>query len=54
MLLKLSPLLLFFTLPLFPATPYAGLPLWAWVSLGITVIYALILIISINKEFEGE
>ena len=51
MLLKLSPLLLFFTLPLYPSTPYAGLPLWAWVSLSVSLIYALFLIVGIDKTF---
>lgn len=54
MFLKLSPLLLFLTLPLFPSTPYAGLPLWAWISIAMTIVYAAVLIVVVEKGFKGE
>lgn len=53
-MLKLSPLLLFLTLPLLPSTPYAGLPLWAWGSLGASILYAFILILAIENEWDEE
>ena len=49
---KLSFVLLFFTLPLLPSTPYAGLPLWAWASLLSSLFYALILIFAIETEWD--
>lgn len=52
LMLKFSPLLLLFTLPLLPATAYLGLPLWAWASLGATLAYALVLIFSIEYEWD--
>lgn len=51
---KLSFLALFLTLPLFPSIPYFGLPLWAWASVGMSLIYALILIIRIEKEWKED
>ena len=51
---KLSFLSLCLTIPLFPSTPYAGVPLWAWISLGMSALYALILIVHIEKEWESE
>ena len=51
---KLSFLSLFLTIPLLPSTPYAGLPLWAWASLGMSLIYALTLIVFIEKDWEDE
>ena len=49
---KLSFLVLLLTTPLLPSTPYAGLPLWAWVSLAMSTLYALILIIHIEKNWD--
>jgi len=49
---KLSFLALFLTLPFLPSTPYLGFPLWAWASIGMSLIYGLILIIRIEKEFK--
>ena len=51
---KLSFLSLFLTIPLLPSSSYTGLPLWAWASLGMSLIYALILILMIEKEWESE
>jgi len=48
---KISLLLLLLTLPLFPSTPYAGVPLWAWVSMGMSVLYALVLIYHIQTSW---
>ncbi len=54
-MLRLSLIFLLLTLPLLPATPYAGIPLWAWASLGMSVLYALTLLFAIEKEWdEGE
>jgi hypothetical protein len=53
-MLKLSPLLLFLTLPLLPSAPYAGLPLWAWASLGASFLYAIVLILAIENEWDEE
>lgn len=54
MLFKLSLVLLLLSVPLLYGTPYLGLPLWAWVSLGITLVYALSLILSITREWPDE
>ena len=51
---KLSFLSLLLTIPLFPSTPYAGVPLWAWVSLGMSAVYALVLIFHIEKDWKCE
>jgi len=51
---KLSLFLLLLTLPLFPATPYAGLPLWAWVSMGMSVLYAIVLIAHIQNNWDED
>ncbi len=51
---KLSFVSLLLSTPLLPSTPYAGVPLWAWASLGMSVVYALILILMIEKEWESE
>ena len=48
---KFSFIILFLTLPLLPSTPYAGLPLWAWFSLCMSVVYAFILILHIQKNW---
>jgi len=53
-MLRRSPLLLFLTLPLLSSTPYAGLPLWAWGSLGASLLYAIVLIFSIEREWDEE
>jgi hypothetical protein len=54
LMLRRSPLLLFLTLPLLSSTPYAGLPLWAWGSLGASLLYAIVLIFSIEREWDEE
>mgnify|MGYP006909082146 CR=1 FL=1 len=51
---KYSPLLLLLTLPLFSSTPYAGVPLWALVSIAMTIIYAIVLIFVVDKGFKSE
>ena len=53
-MLKFSPLLLLLTIPLLPATACLGLPLWAWASLGATLVYAIILILAIEYEWDEE
>jgi len=50
----LSFLALFLTIPLLPSTPFAGLPLWAWASIGMSLVYALVLILFIEKSWEDE
>ncbi len=51
---KLSFLTLFLSLPLLPSTPYLGLPLWAWASVGMSLVYGLVLIIRIETEWEED
>ena len=51
---KLSFIILFLTLPLLPSTPYAGLPLWAWFSLGMSICYALVLILYIQTSWDDK
>ncbi len=53
-MLKFSPLLLLLTLPLLPSTPYLGLPLWVWASLGMSLVYAIVLIFAIETEWDEE
>jgi len=48
---KLSLIFLLFTLPLLPSTAYFAIPLWAWVSVGISILYALTLILAVEKEW---
>ncbi len=50
----LSFLVLFLTIPLLPSTPYAGLPLWAWASIGMSLLYALVMILFIEKNWQDE
>jgi len=54
MIYKLSLIILLFTLPLLPSTPYLGLPLWAWVSMGMSIIYAALLIIHIQNSWDED
>jgi len=49
---KLSFIILLLTIPLLPSTPYAGLPLWAWFSLGMSVLYACVLILHIQNNWD--
>ena len=51
---KLSFFSLFMTIPFYPSTPYAGVPLWAWISIGMSIAYAIILIFHIEKEWKSE
>jgi hypothetical protein len=51
---KLSFLALLLTLPLLPSTPYFGLPLWAWASLGMSIVYAIVLILYIENGWDEE
>ena len=49
---RLSLIFLLLSIPFLPSTPYAGIPLWAWTSLGMSLLYALTLIFSIEKTFD--
>lgn len=51
-MLRLSLVLLALTLPLLPATPYAGIPLWAWASMGISLLYGIVLIFAVENEWD--
>lgn len=53
-MLRLSLVFLLLSLPLLPSTPYAGIPLWAWASLSMSLAYALILIFAIQKRWDEE
>ena len=48
---KLSFFILLLTIPLLNSNIYYGLPLWAYASLGTTIIYAIILIFVIEKKW---
>ena len=48
-MIKLSFLFLLFTLPLLGGEPFFGVPLWVWGSLTMTLLYALTLIITIER-----
>jgi len=49
---KLSFLILCLTLPLLGGAPLWGVPLWVWGSLGATLLYAVVLIIAIDAEWD--
>ena len=49
---KYSFLLLFLTLPLPGGEPLLGVPLWVYASLGATLLYALSLIVTIEREWD--
>lgn len=52
MIYRLSLLVLLFTMPLLPSTPYMGIPLWAWGSVMMSLLYAILLIFSIEDHFK--
>ncbi len=43
---------LFLTIPLLSSTPLFGVPLWVYGSLGATVALALLIIVTIEKEWD--
>jgi membrane protein YdbS with pleckstrin-like domain len=49
---KLSFLLLIFTIPFLNSNITYGLPLWVYLSLGVTIVYAGILIFIIEKKWK--
>jgi len=48
---KFSFILLLLTIPFLNSDIYYGIPLWVYVSLGVTFIYAVILIFVIEKKW---
>ncbi len=50
-MLKFSFILLFLTIPFLSSDVYYGVPLWAYTSLGFTVLYALSLVYVIEKKW---
>lgn len=50
-MLKFSFLLLILTTPFLNSNIYYGVPLWAYASLGATVLYAVVLIYIIEKRW---
>ncbi|WP_373004259.1 hypothetical protein [Sulfurimonas sp.] len=50
---KFSFFLLLLTIPFLNSDIYYGLPLWAYASLGATVIYAVVLIFIIEKKWNN-
>lgn len=52
-MLKLSFLILLFTIPFLDSTIYYGVPLWVYASLTATIIYAILLIIIIEKKWKS-
>lgn len=51
---KLSILLLLLSIPFLSGKPYLGLPLWAWASLGATLLYAIVLILLIERRWKRQ
>ena len=49
---KYSFLLLILTLPLLGGAPLWGVPLWVYASLAATLLYALSLLLSIEREWD--
>ena len=52
-MIKLALLLLLLTVPLLSGTPWLGLPLWVWGSLGATLAFALVIVLLIEKRWES-
>ncbi len=50
---KFSFLLLFLTIPFFSSEIYYGVPFWVYASLGVTFVYALVLIFVIEKRWNS-
>lgn len=53
MIFKLSFIALLLTIPLFSAKVYFGLPLWGIMSLFFTAVFALMLILAIEKNWNA-
>ena len=51
-MLRLSLVFLALTLPFLPATPYAGIPLWTWASMSMSLIYGIVLIFAVENEWD--
>ena len=51
-MIRYTPLLLLLTIPFFGGTPLLGIPLWAWVSMGTTLFYAVVLILVIERKWD--
>ncbi|MBN2815605.1 MAG: hypothetical protein JXQ67_02915 [Campylobacterales bacterium] len=51
-MVKYSPFLLLLTIPFFSSQIYYGVPLWAYISLGATAFYALVLIFTIETKYQ--
>jgi len=54
MIFKLSFLALLATIPFFEGAPIYGVPFWAVTSLSITFVYALLILLSIEFEWEQQ
>jgi len=52
-MLKFSFLLLILTIPFLNSDIYYGVPLWAYASLGATILYAGVLIFIIEKKWHS-
>lgn len=50
-MIRLSLFFLLLTIPLLGGEPVLGVPLWVWGSLGATSIYAIVLIVTIEKRW---
>ena len=50
-MLKFSFVLLFLSIPFLSSDVYYGVPLWAYASIGFTVLYALALVYLIEKKW---
>jgi len=53
MIFKLSFLFLLLTIPFFSSDVYYGVPLWVYISLSATIIYAILLILVIEKRWNN-
>jgi len=51
-MLYLSPLLLLLTIPFYGSKMLWGAPLWAYISLFFTLLYAVVLVIIIEKKWK--
>ena len=51
--LLLSFVVLFCTLPLLDSTPYFGIPLWVYLSFGMTLLYVVLLVFLLEKRWDA-
>ncbi len=52
-MIKLALLFLLLTLPLLSGSSWLGVPLWVWGSLGMTLLFAAVIIMIIETRWES-